>query len=600
MLEPDDRVVLTSQLRPPVGYRLEAAVATTFTLDLEAALALPLAFASHELQGTKDPIAMIEAIRSFSGKIDIFTQVGQIIVPKKGSNLMAFLEPMLHPVNSPKNGYLFHPKIWFLRYVTDGGPDRYRLLCSTRNLVNSNAWDAAVTLEGTPGNVQLEVNKPLVGLLRRLPRLPLNQPDDALKARVTELAQRAGNIEWELPPNINALKFHALGIPDTQANLDFSGSKHLVISPFCSDEGVQHIVGENRRVTLVSTSKDLDLLDHGLLDKLQGVNGEALFTLDPLARLGDSQDEEFSDLHAKITVLERNRGETHVFVGSANATDAAYKGNVEFVVELIGRKKHLGVDTLMKTDPDNAPSTTRFRDFLQPYHRDDDAPNDPEDDSHRLQKLVRDLAGIPYRLEVENGKETYSLRLTSKEELNVPPNHEVRFGLLTRPGIPQIHDTAGRADVKFTGIPLFEITPFVTLQVEDPDGAKWSTVVYARLVNDPQGRLDEILARQVDTPEKFLRFLALMLGMTNLRPPGDGNDSVESSTTPWSQVLGGGTGVLELVVNALADRRDAIRELDGLVTTLKITQNESEVFPEGFHSLWSEVMNALEALGDET
>ena len=45
MFEPDSRVVLMDQLRPPAGYQLEAAVATTFTLHLATALVAPLAFA---------------------------------------------------------------------------------------------------------------------------------------------------------------------------------------------------------------------------------------------------------------------------------------------------------------------------------------------------------------------------------------------------------------------------------------------------------------------------------------------------------------------------------------------------------------------------
>ena len=38
MLAPDDRSVLLDLLRPPPGSSLDVAVATTFTLDLEAAL----------------------------------------------------------------------------------------------------------------------------------------------------------------------------------------------------------------------------------------------------------------------------------------------------------------------------------------------------------------------------------------------------------------------------------------------------------------------------------------------------------------------------------------------------------------------------------
>jgi hypothetical protein len=144
VLEPDSRVVLLDQLRPPYGYRLHAAVATTFTLDLTAAVVSPLAFASFEIRGTPDPIAALEAVRACTDRVDVFCQAGQIMVPAQHSDLMAYLEPMVHPVRRPKSGFLFHPNVWFLDYRTEGDPERYRLLCSTRNLTQSGAWDAVV------------------------------------------------------------------------------------------------------------------------------------------------------------------------------------------------------------------------------------------------------------------------------------------------------------------------------------------------------------------------------------------------------------------------------------------------------------------------
>ena len=45
MLAPDARTVLLETLRPPDGFALGFGVATTFTLDLTAALVVPLAFA---------------------------------------------------------------------------------------------------------------------------------------------------------------------------------------------------------------------------------------------------------------------------------------------------------------------------------------------------------------------------------------------------------------------------------------------------------------------------------------------------------------------------------------------------------------------------
>lgn len=116
MLEPDSRAVLLDQLRPPPGFRLEAAVATTFTLSLQTALVPPLAFAAFTVRDKADPIAVLEAVRSCTSRVDLYCQAGQIAVPRAHSDLMAFLEPMVHPVQAPRPGYLFHPKLWFLHY----------------------------------------------------------------------------------------------------------------------------------------------------------------------------------------------------------------------------------------------------------------------------------------------------------------------------------------------------------------------------------------------------------------------------------------------------------------------------------------------------
>lgn len=59
MLDPDVRRILLDELRPPDESHLDAAVATTFTLDLAAALVPPLAFASFHMRSTTDPVAAL-------------------------------------------------------------------------------------------------------------------------------------------------------------------------------------------------------------------------------------------------------------------------------------------------------------------------------------------------------------------------------------------------------------------------------------------------------------------------------------------------------------------------------------------------------------
>ena len=78
MLEPQTRAALTDMLHPPTGFTLSHAVATTFTLDLDTALTIPLSFAAHRATANDDPIGILDAVRRAADKVDIFAQAGQI------------------------------------------------------------------------------------------------------------------------------------------------------------------------------------------------------------------------------------------------------------------------------------------------------------------------------------------------------------------------------------------------------------------------------------------------------------------------------------------------------------------------------------------
>src|SRR3954466_1465246 len=135
VLPPDARLVLTEALRPPPGAQLHRAVALTFTLDLDSALLVPLAFAGQALREAAEPLSVMRAVRRCADRVDIFFQAGQVRVPATASDLHAFLEPMVHAVRQPRPGRLFHPKLWAVRYVdADGAPTILRLLVLSRNL----------------------------------------------------------------------------------------------------------------------------------------------------------------------------------------------------------------------------------------------------------------------------------------------------------------------------------------------------------------------------------------------------------------------------------------------------------------------------------
>lgn len=186
------------------------------------------------------------------------------------------------------------------------------------------------------------------------------------------------------------------------------------------------------------------------------------------------------------------------------------------------------------------------------------------------------------------------MRATTSQRLRIPGGYTVTLELLTRPGDAR-HLTGGQPlYATYPRVPLPDITPFLALRATSPEGLHRGTVLRAELVNDPSGRLDEVLARQVNTPEKFLRFLALLLGLGNphllslLTGSGDGKG-------PQARV-GVAPGIFELVLRALAEHPDAVADLDRLVQRLQRTEQGRAVLPDGFDTFWPVVIAAHSSL----
>ena len=120
MLHPTNRLTLINAMRPPVAFRLESAMAVTYTLNLSALLAAPAAFAIAGLgESTADattarPVELIHALRTNAHKLTVFSEAGEIGLPP-ASRAFAFLEPAVVPVRAPRGG-IVHPKVWVLRY----------------------------------------------------------------------------------------------------------------------------------------------------------------------------------------------------------------------------------------------------------------------------------------------------------------------------------------------------------------------------------------------------------------------------------------------------------------------------------------------------
>lgn len=568
LLPPDGRLLLTDLLRPPPGYRLDRAVATTFTLDLDSLLTAPLAFAAHAMREQQDPISVMDGVRRSADRVDVFCQAGQISAPPGNSSLLLLLEQIIHPVRCPRPGKLFHPKMWLVRYANDDDCV-LRLVVLSRNLTNDRSWDVCLSLDGVIGTRPDTANASVVKLLRHSMSLAVQPVPPDRQTAIDQLLEDLRRAIWELPDGFQDMTFHVLGVPGFRPP-SFDGTRHLIMSPFVETGGLDTCAPGTGALTIISRQEQLDRLPDGALD------GCTVFVLNDLAalELGDEAGPaHLLGLHAKTYIVEKGH-RARVIVGSANATSAAFTGNVELLVELGASKEKLGIEKLAGTGAD-------LRAILEEYERQD--VTEPDDDTGwALESYLRDIAALAFDATVVNGEEPYELRIDVAGELSPPPAGRLTLSLLTRPDL--VVDLPG--DACFNNLSTTEITRFLLLTAVGEDGTLRRAVAIARLTGDLHDRLDRVLAEQIDTPEKFLQFLMLLLG---LGAPGDltGTEATGGAARAWRR--GGSSGVLELLLGALADRPRQLDDLAGLVTHMTATEQGRSALPEGFLDLWQHV-----------
>ncbi|MEN9644055.1 MAG: hypothetical protein RL238_724 [Actinomycetota bacterium] len=601
MFEPNVRTLLLDALRPPPGCTLDYAVGTTFTLDLQSALTVPLALAGYNLGGDPDPLAVMQALRSTANKIDVFAQAGMISARSWPGDLAGLLEPMVHTVGRPKSGHLFHPKLWVLRFIDADEEVSYRCIVASRNLTPDRSWDLMLRLDSEPGPQRVNPhNGGLVALLEALPDLAGGTLPIERRTRVLELAAEVRGVTWECPDGVDSIRFLAFGVRGGLSKVarreTFTGFRHLLIAPFLTSDGVQELLGNSggTELTVISRQESLDALN------AEGAVDGRLLTLNPLAELREDggeveADRQLGGLHAKAYIIEAAR-RAYVYVGSANATGAAFNGNVEVLCELGGGPKALGVRSLLDAD-------SPFLSLLVEY-----APSIGEASPERppverlLENLLVDIASNQFSLDASQNETGWTGRLLSDWRLPADDRIDalkITFAPFSVPQMTQVSLPGRRVALEFPADAAASLTPFfvatVSGRAEGISGSR-SAVIKAEWLIDIPGRLDDLMVRQIDTPEKFLRFVMLLLSFVDDSPTG--LDASLGGAGAWHKSPTS-IGMFELLVRALATAPAAIDRLDVLVERLRDTN--PTVLPAGWNDeFWDAVKKARHLVGTES
>ena len=611
MLAPKDRTLLLESLRPPQGFCLDAAVSTTYSLDLMALLVAPLAFTFFDWEGddgepTKDPNALLEAIRRHVDRIHVFCQAGQIAVPKAYRMLFGYLESSVHEVRAVRDGGVFHPKVWIVRYVADGEPAQYRLLCASRNMTFDRSWDTLLVLDGIVGKKAAKKNKPLSQFIRSLQEMVVQELPDNTKSTLVGLANEIAHVEFQLPDHIDDIDFWPLGLPGAQDVWPFPSrsDRGLVIAPFISERTLDQLNISSDQ-TLVSRIDSLATLDPGQMGgyEIFALSEGADFEQEESAEPDDVQDSgnQLSGLHAKLFAFDV-AGVGHVWTGSANATNAAFHKNVEFLVEMRGQSKHMGVEAILCPQQKGI---SVLRDLLEPFSPDEEGGADSTQQA--LDQLLLHLRRFVVDLELEvcaeqSDEGLFNLRLSPTKKPNLS---KAKFDLqcwplsLRQEAGAQFLTIKNKLSSLFPSISFEGLTTFFAFEGKvSIDGRSGICRFVLNLPSKgfPNNRHQQLLRYMLKDQQQVMRYLFLLLGEEGALSLAD---ITGSSRYGGGSVDGGfhaDIPMLEALVKALERSPEKLDQVARLVTELSSTEEGRALLPEEFDQIWLPLWKAREEL----
>jgi len=594
MLSPDSRAVAMDLLKPPPGYRIDRTVLTTYSLDLEVLLALPLAVLAQTDAGVEqlllDPLMLLEAIREAGERIQVFVDEAGIAVPANGRALYGALESSVHPVKAP-NGGVFHPKVWVARFVHDNEPPLIRVSVASRNLTFDRSWDIALTSEATPGKKTIAASKPLSDLLRRLPGLGDETLEDAVIADIQQLADEVKRTAFPAPEGFDSgLEFYVLGLGKQRAHWSpvEQATRILAIAPFLSDKALQKIARlASSESLLVSRADQLSQLETDLANDWSVV--QVLSSTADVEAEDESQLRPFG-LHAKLMVFEWGHRATW-FIGSANLTDAAFTGrNVELMASASGPKgrpggKGIGINLFMESG---------FQSLCEDYQPAEYAPEEEtaQEAATKLKQAREALLGAELRVSCRPAEGDWQMAVQGG--IALPQGVTLTAWPLSVEG----HQAKEWQDGVSWYLPIARLTAFIAFSIAvDGHDERLDLAIKLPVEGMPEERIHHVLRTLIDSPERFMQFLRALLGGLEEIAGLIGDSSGQTWNFAGGQGLRG-EPLLEDLLRAASRDPQRLLPVRRLIADLRQSEEGRKIVPDDLYVVWQvvdSVLNDLEA-----
>ncbi len=624
MLEPANRHHLLESLRPPPGYQFDCAVATTYSLDLLAALTTPLAFTLFDWEDREgrpvyDPMALLEAVRRYADRLSIFCQAGGIAPPRRSHPLFAQLENSIFEVAATDERGVFHPKLWILRFTSskEHEPVRYRLLCLSRNMTFDRSWDTVLSLEGDvlDRKKNIGANRPLADFIKELPLLSLRPLPEKASAQINLIQDELRRAAFEMPDGFDSYTFHPLGIRGYREwPFKYRMDRLLIVSPFISKGILVRLSGLAATSILVSRPEELASLDAECLERFDRkcyLASEAEPVEEDLNDKEPDDDKamasginigaQLSGLHAKFYVADRG-WYASVWTGSANATNAAFNRNVEFMVELAGKKSQCGINSFLTS----AYGVTSFGGLLQEFTSPELLKPDSllEELRHSLEDAQRRLAKAGFAAYVISNEEggTFDLELGMNQDLQPVTLSEIEawcWPITLHESMSLQVDKGANRSTKFRQMSFEALTSFFAFELTATRHNRSQLlrfVLNIPLIDAPANRCERLMHGLLQSKDQFVRFLIFLLaeGGADVRNILLGSQTRVSGKAGSTEAHSSGFPLFESLVRALDRNPAKLDHIARVVEDFRKSEEGRSLLPNGFDSIWEPIWAARE------
>ncbi len=575
-------VIFGRSLRDP-DYRVDFAVGTTYSLDLDTFISLPfsLGFLEEPDEVMKKSVAYIfSALRLCSDRLAVFCNFSDIKVPPQTRKVYyALMEGSVFSVNASrrKNQIVnFHPKVWVIKETSLAGDSKVKVIIMSRNLTRDGSLDCVCVLDGHVGDKSASKaaqakHEPLCAFLEYL----ASKADSRKRTKIGHLIEdirciRSFDTEGSAYDDYD---FLPMGIQDysgveTLRELTTESRDAVIVSPFLDDRTLESFSTVRNRFLL--TRED------SIIEKAVELFGqENIWTMNP--QMIDNDLDESVDLHAKMYFsTPRENSEHYLYLGSTNATQGGFDRNVEFLLRLRFR-----------------PNRTSFYDFRS-YFTDD------------AEKRFSQMVGLPVGASDAQLEYRQSLALrrviASIKDATVMPDEqkEGRYSVALR--LASCEDAATiyplmRPDLKseltsgqvcFEGLSLIELTEFYVVECEE-----LSRVVKIPTRGIPSERDDEICRQVIGSRSQFMDCISFLLSESKASYV---IDRAMSSSLPTSSGEGEGedvafAAVYESILRQAYEDPDTFDDIRTFVDSLP-----ADVVPEEFDSLYRMMCKAVKSV----